>query len=1076
MSKPDPKEFQVERLLFVLSLAATLAESIVSGAFREGLDAVIPRAFIGGLALVCLILTYRRSRNEKRTQLLAGGIIYLFIVQVTYLNYVHRFAFDQAVLLLTAFILGSLYFRTLGGLLLYLFVSLSLFTTAAFLAPDPVIAPHALLARLAVAGLAAFGLGRAKQLFQQKLRSATEALYAQNQQLAEVKTQLEAAVAKERQLSLVADKTTNAVLITDADDTIVWVNEGFTRMTGYSLSESVGRHPSFLRGPQTDPRTAERISERAKTGRPFIDEILNYRKDGTPVWVHFHVTPIINERGEIARYVSIQEDVTEQKRVEQELRRGREQLNKAQRLAHMGNWELNVRTNAFSCSEELKRIFGVPAEHVLTFQRFMGHIQPDDAAMLDQVLKAAVQRRSPFELDLRILVKNQTRHVVLIAETVVDAEGKTERLFGTVQDITERKRIEAELILTELRFRKLFENTQLMIVSHGFEGTIYSINPSGAHTLGYEPEEMIGRNVRDFIAPETRDEFEDYLKEVTATGQANGVMKLLRRDGTRGIWIYRNITLEDADRNPYVLGSCLDISDRYLMELELKQARQTAEQALAAKDRFVANMSHEIRTPMNAILGFTDVLMSTKLDREQAEALDAVRSAGENLLAIINDILDLSKIESGKIDFEEAPMSVREVMEKVHKLLAQRSGERRIRFTWSAAEYVPDYVLGDALKLNQVLINLVGNALKFTHEGFVSFDCRLDWEDETSCMLRFTVEDSGIGIPADKLQAVFEPFTQASSDSTRKYGGTGLGLSIAKDLVELQGGTIEVQSEPGKGTRFIFTLPAKKIGMENVREVEQAILPDNVPNDIRILLVEDHYLNQKLAQKLVSEFGFSMDLAVNGREALDFLRKAPYDVVLMDLQMPEMDGYEATKQIRNSLQLDVPIVAMTAHSIAGEKERCLKLGMNDYLAKPFRSRDLYFKITSNAMKYRKLSGPPPEEEVQLNSAGTPLQNLAGGDAQFEQEMLELMLRSSPEEFEALGRLLAEGDVKNAAAVAHRLRSAVALAGAKAFTEKLEALETFLTKGNAQEAKDIYATLAPMQKELLVFLEEELKRF
>ncbi|TND08550.1 MAG: PAS/PAC sensor hybrid histidine kinase [Bacteroidetes bacterium] len=1065
-------ELLAERAVFLAAAITIPFDALLHGAFAAGspenpLNRVIPPA----VALVFFLLSLTGKFNKRFFESATYIVIGLFMLQIGYLNHVYRFNANESLLLVAAMLLFSLYFSKLLPLVIYLSASMMYIIAVLQYTPDAEVDPDSFIPRFMMGVVIAFILSRAGQIVQEKLRLSRDELQQKNKELEEVRGKLESTLNFQQRLSLVADRTTNAVIITDSSDCIEWVNEGFTRITGYTVEESKGRTLEFLRGAATDPETVKRIGERLLLRKPFVDEILNYRKNGTPVWLHIHVTPILDDAGKLVRCVSIQEDVTEQKRVEEELRHSREQLNMAQRLAQMGHWELQPRTQQFQASEETARMFGVEDTGRIDAAIFRSRIHPDDIDMLDKVLKATLKRRSPFEIDLRIIVGGQLRHIYMIGEAIAGKDGNTEKIFGTVQDITERKRIEEELRLTELRFRKLFENSQLMIISHGFDGRIFSINASGAHALGYEPEELIGYNVRNYMAPKTQAIFEKYTQDIIRAGQMGGTMTLMRRDGSEGIWIFRSIVLDDSDGNPYILGSCLDITERYEMENELKKAKDVAEKALVAKDRFVANISHEIRTPMNAIIGFTDVLLGTELDREQYESIDAVRSAGENLLAIINDLLDLSKIEAGKLQFEERPMNLREVMGDVHKLLSYRSADRLIEFTWHCDEQVPQYILGDSLKLNQVLINLVGNAIKFTEKGFVRFDCSMIWEDSENCMLRFRVEDSGIGIPQEKTDLIFEPFTQASSDSNRKYGGTGLGLSIARDLVELQGGSIGVESAPGKGSLFTFTLPAKKINPGTVREVEQAMLPDHVPADIRVLLVEDHPLNQQLAKKLIIDFGFAIDIAANGRAAVEMLRAEKYDVVLMDLQMPEMDGYEATQFIRNEMKLDVPIVALTAHSIAGERDKCLKMGMNDYLSKPFRSRDLYFKITSNTMKYRKLHTPGiPGSITEIITPGmTPLQELAAGDVNFEREMIAMLLRSMPDDYNNLQEALKSFDHKKVKSLAHRMKSSVAMIGAKTYAGKLEEMEKLAQSADLKTLLERNIVLRAEQEEIMEYL-------
>ncbi|HET6992299.1 MAG TPA: response regulator, partial [Bacteroidia bacterium] len=633
-----------------------------------------------------------------------------------------------------------------------------------------------------------------------------------------------------------------------------------------------------------------------------------------------------------------------------------------------------------------------------------------------------------------------------------------------------RKQIENEMRIAEKQYRSLFEHSQHMICIHDLQGTILSINPAGANALGLATEEIIGRKIKGFFWQGKPEEYEAYMKAINHDGQAQGLLRLKLRDGMTTVWLYNNILLADMEGNPYVLSSNVEITGRYEMEKELRMAKKLAEEALVMKDRFVANISHELRTPMNAIIGFSDLLLKTTLNTEQREYLQAIHIAGDNLTSMINDVLDLAKIEAGKIEFEAKPFGVRNVMSNTHRLLSQNATQSGLSFEWKCDPDVPAYVLGDELRLTQILINLVGNAVKFTEKGFVHFSCFIKSENSESIDLEFVIEDSGIGIPPEKLSVIFDPFIQASTESTRKFGGTGLGLSIVRDLAELQGGSVSVKSAEGIGSAFTVILPMKKVSVEIIQQVEQALQPMESPGNVRVLLVEDQPLNQQLAKKLISDFGFTTEVAVNGKSAVEFLRSETFDIVLMDLQMPEMDGYEATKVIRKKLQLDVPIVALTAHSSAGERERCLALGMNDYLVKPFRAQELYFKIVSTVRK--RVSGNIPVEPVRNDE--NPLHALSGGDKKFEREIIEMMLKSIPDDISKMIVAVSERDFPAARSIAHRLKSSVALAGENQLAAILEECENSCAA--SQEPKNITAKLkeiAERQTKLLEKLQAEL---
>lgn len=378
--------------------------------------------------------------------------------------------------------------------------------------------------------------------------------------------------------------------------------------------------------------------------------------------------------------------------------------------------------------------------------------------------------------------------------------------------------------------------------------------------------------------------------------------------------------------------------------------KERAEQSEKFKQQFLANMSHEIRTPMNSVIGLTNLLIKTKLDEQQQKYLNIIKKSSENLLVIINDILDLSKLEAGKMDFEKIPFSVKEVTETLYHTMLFKAEEKKLQFKTTIEPGTPDVLIGDPTRLNQILINLAGNAIKFTESGSVTVDVRELNKTGNVSMIQFSVIDTGIGISAENISKIFDSFSQASSDTTRKFGGTGLGLTISKQLVELQGGKITVKSEPGKGTSFIFTLPFN-IG-ESLANAESGKDENDIKGEelkgLKVLLVEDNQFNQMVATDTLGDLipELSIDIADNGKIAVDKVTNGKYDVVLMDIQMPEMDGFEATRRIRSmSDPLNkTKIMAMTANVTSEEVNKCFEAGMNAYISKPFETQDLLNKL------------------------------------------------------------------------------------------------------------------------------------
>jgi len=382
--------------------------------------------------------------------------------------------------------------------------------------------------------------------------------------------------------------------------------------------------------------------------------------------------------------------------------------------------------------------------------------------------------------------------------------------------------------------------------------------------------------------------------------------------------------------------------------------RQKAEEAKRKEEQFLANMSHEIRTPMNAVIGMSNLLLRTEVNEQQLKYLKAIKISSENLLKILNDILDLAKIESGKIELEKIPFHPAEVMDTVYQTLRFKADEKEIDFSVSMENTIPSTLLGDPLRLCQVLINIAGNAVKFTDKGSVKINCRCISQNQKDVLLEFIIVDTGIGIPLDKIEKIFESFTQASSDHSRKYGGTGLGLTITRQLIELQNGTVVVESKVGKSSTFTVTLPYE-ISNEKVHEAKKySVSPAelSILSKKKILLVEDNSFNQVVAVDTLEVIipGIKVEVAANGQEALDKMHNSNYDLVLMDIQMPVMDGYDATKHIRRDFSeplRSIPVLALTANATLAEVERCYEAGMNDCISKPFTPEILLQKIAES---------------------------------------------------------------------------------------------------------------------------------
>ena len=498
---------------------------------------------------------------------------------------------------------------------------------------------------------------------------------------------------------------------------------------------------------------------------------------------------------------------------------------------------------------------------------------------------------------------------------------------------------------------------------------------------------------------------------------------------------------------------------------DLKKAKEQAEAATKTKEQFLSTMSHEIRTPLNAIIGMTHLIKNDKLEGEMAENVEILEFSAQNLLSLINSVLDISKMEAGKMAFEQAEFDLPFLIQNTVEIFKARAEEKNILLRSNIDKNIPKSLIGDSTRLSQILNNLIGNAVKFTDEGTITFTIRLLHHKTEKVELLFAVSDTGIGISPEKINSIFDDFSQAEEDTSRKYGGTGLGLAITKQLVELQGGTINVMSTMMVGSTFSFQL-GFKIG--KIQAIT-ANLPDatNIKNlkGVNILIVEDNKVNQILVKKFLNNWGATHQIAENGQIAVDLFKKNSFDVVLMDLQMPVMDGYESARQMRlleENTDKFTPIIALTASTLLNERERIVQVGMNDFLSKPFNPNELYQKIAQHS--YTQLQKQAPQEnEVKGDLNYSYFKNLAGADKEFYTELLEL----SETDLIEFNRVLQSTHLPDyetqLALVHHKIRATLRLLEVKELEVQINQLRRMLSQGS--QISEVTERIEAVQKSI-----------
>jgi PAS domain S-box-containing protein len=602
-----------------------------------------------------------------------------------------------------------------------------------------------------------------------------------------------------------------------------------------------------------------------------------------------------------------------------------------------------------------------------------------------------------------------------------------------------------------VRGRKFFESVvedgSDIIFIVDFAGNIHYCNPSVKAVLGYNKNFLLGKNFFSYILPNTLAELKKRYHVSTQKKYSSSVeFQFLCKDKTYKYLEFNSINLKFQEGIPGLILDCRDITQRKKDAEELLRAQK-------AKELFLANISHEIRTPINGISGMATLLSKQPSPEDQATYLNAIKSAADNLKVIINDILDLASIESGKLKFESIGFSLKDVLDSLDDIFYIQAKEKGVNFTIDLGASANTILLGDPVRLNQVLINLISNALKFTHSGSIKMTV-VGKKIKNKILIRFSIEDTGVGIPADKLTTIFESFSQADASVTRKYGGTGLGLTIVKQLVELQHGTIAVKSEENIGSTFVVSIPyslttSKKKMVESISSSRE--INSKSVKGLRILLVEDNDINRLYASSILKNWDCYFETAENGFVAIQKLKNQEFDIVLMDIQMPVMDGFEATKAIRSDRfkNSKVPIIAITANVTKKDMEKCLAAGMNDYIVKPFTPDDLLILLKRYSKQIENKKRKVTHLNGTISSRTTPdLSYLIGvgkGNKTFANDVIDTIVKSFPAIIREIEILNSAFQWQELARTIHKIKPSLTMLGLHALKDEAAALEDLFSK-------------------------------
>jgi PAS domain S-box-containing protein len=910
------------------------------------------------------------------------------------------------------------------------------------------------------------------------LESKAEELYKVNSQLLALNLNLEENLIQrterikevEKEFSKMVKAADVMIYKTDIKGKLTFINQTGEKTSEYSSTELIGT--KFSEIVQEDQKMKMIHFYKTQLIKNIDSTYLEFpitTKNGKQKWIGQNVQLIVKDNSPNG-FWAVARDITERVKNDNELKKS----NQKYKSLFEGAFDGVVRLDSKGCFVEwnlkMETLLGFNASE-LKGMHITNIIHEEDLEKSKAYFKKLVDNGFYTNYVGRIKSKYGRIIDIEVNSRATLENGKITGSIDSVRDITERKTLEKEIIISEEKYRGIIENLDFGLLEVNLNGTIEKAHSSFCNLTGYTPKELIGRNPLQFLHPDFIP-----LMEKKTKSREQGIadvyeVKIKHKSGSY-IWVIISGApfYDEFGELSGSIGVHLDISSQKKMESDLINANNIAIASSKSKELFLANMTHEIRTPLNAVFGLSNLLKKTDLNNSQITYVENINNSAQTLLLLVNDILDISKIESGKTEANPTKFNIRKTLKTIFSSISHFSDRKNLKLKLNIDDKLDETYLGDELKICQILINLLNNAIKFTSEGEINLTIKKVYNSGKEHQIEMSVSDTGKGVAKEALESIFDDFTQEDNTISKKYGGTGLGLSISKKLVSVLGGELKVESTLNIGSKFYFKIPLSPVDQDK-KEDNKSIEYVIDWSSIKILTAEDNAVNQFVIESTIKNWGGSTDIAQNGEEVIKMIKKKDYDIILMDLQMPIMDGISTTIFIRQELKSEIPIIAFTANALKKQKDRCFAIGMNDYITKPFEQENLKSKIRNLL-----LDSKPNSDINIINSENEPLntlfnisklKSLACGDNVFIIKMLKIFCEEGSNQLE---QIINSNNAEEISKIAHKIKPSLDYLTNDALKNLVRKIEKKEFVGNKNLLNDFTFNL----RELIAFSKEYIK--